>query len=490
MAREAFKTSDGAVWIQPDGPGTITRFLGCMDVDAISAPGGLIEELTQCFNPDGTGWRVVSSSRTKPGPVTTTLTTYIGEVKSYLEELNCPVTLFFHMRDGGRADIFTNRKRTLILPGARIGDIEWSNLAMRSDDVDSEQKFKVSAMPPVVIARDISAVRQVTTFSVGFNNVVFCNSPRCASDSGPAQYDCQVGYASGDTTVGVSTDVMKTTDGGATWTATTTDPFGTAQVVNGLVCFPISATATRLVAGLGTTVGGAPAKINYSDDGGVTWATAVSVGSTNAQFLPTPHSMFAYDAGNMWVGTSGGYIYKSTDGAKTWTTQNAGTITTGNINSIHFVSDRVGWASAAADYIMRTLDGGSTWSQVAVTGSGSSITKVFGFDSQRAWAATAGGRIYKTLDAGVTWTQARFSGDNAGSVTDIRFINSLVGYITHNSAAPVGTIHRTIDGGYSWEAVTTPTNGGLTGLALCGVNAAWATGAVNAATGVLIKVLN
>ena len=229
---------------------------------------------------------------------------------------------------------------------------------------------------------------------------------------------------------------MKTTDGGATWTATTTDPFGTAQVVNGLVCFPISATATRLVAGLGTTVGGAPAKVNYSDDGGVTWATAVSVGSTNAQFLPSPHSMFAYDAGNMWVGTSGGYIYKSTDGAKTWTTQNAGTVTTGNINSIHFVSDRVGWASAAADVIARTLDGGSTWSQVAVTGASASITKVFGLDSQRAWAATANGRLYKTLDAGVTWTQSRFSGDNAGSVTDIKFINSLVGYITHNSATP------------------------------------------------------
>jgi photosystem II stability/assembly factor-like uncharacterized protein len=66
--------------------------------------------------------------------------------------------------------------------------------------------------------------------------------------------------------------------------------------------------------------------------------------------------------------------------------------------------------------------------------------------------------------------------------------NDLFGFIAHNSAAPVGTILRTFDGGYTWEALDTPTNAGLNWLVAVDNDTAYAVGEVSGGTGVILKV--
>lgn len=491
MAREAFTTKDGAAWIQTGGPNTQPQYLGCVDVDTLEEPGGLIDTLYRCFNPDGSGWRIVNATITPPDPVTTTLTTYIGEVASYLENLSCPVTLFFHSRDTGKADIFTNYKRSFVLGTAYVGDKSVSNVVMREEDTQGEQAFSISALPPVHRVYNVQAVRNTITSTIALNNITFCNAAKCASDSGPAQAICDTGYATGDAPVGsasTSTDVLYTSDGGATWTATSTDPFAAAEDINGLVCFPLTATVTRVVVARGETDAGNPAEIGYSDDNGTTW-TNVDVGSTNGQYVLGPEGLFAYDQYNIWMVTNSGYIYASNDGCATWETQDAGAATSNGLYCVHAPSNRTVWAAGASDTILRSLDGGSTWSAVTATGAGATINSIFAFDSQRAWVATANGRLYFTLDGGTTWTRRRFSGDTAGSAKSVKFYNSLVGFMVHDTAAPVGRVFRTIDGGYTWELITTPTNAGLNGLTICGNNAAWAVGEVSSTYGMMVKVL-
>jgi len=73
-------------------------------------------------------------------------------------------------------------------------------------------------------------------------------------------------------------------------------------------------------------------------------------------------------------------------------------------------------------------------------------------------------------------------------VADIAWANELVGYMIHNTAAPVGTIFVTINGGYSWKAITTPSNNGLNALSIADTSMVYAAGEVESGTAVIVKV--
>ena len=64
-----FKSSDGAIFVQTRGANTRARFVGCVDVDALTEPGGAIDTLIRCFKQDGTGWKTLDSTVTPPDPV-------------------------------------------------------------------------------------------------------------------------------------------------------------------------------------------------------------------------------------------------------------------------------------------------------------------------------------------------------------------------------------------------------------------------------------
>jgi hypothetical protein len=49
-------------------------------------------------------------------------------------------------------------------------------------------------------------------------------------------------------------------------------------------------------------------------------------------------------------------------------------------------------------------------------------------------------------------------------------------------------VYSTIDGGYSWDAVTTFTNTGLNGIAVIDQNTAFFTGEIQGGTGVIGRV--
>jgi len=88
-------------------------------------------------------------------------------------------------------------------------------------------------------------------------------------------------------------------------------------------------------------------------------------------------------------------------------------------------------------------------------------------DRNRMWVGDDDGRLWYSLDGGLTWEErAGWTGSGTGEVRALHFVNDYVGFMVHNSAAPVGTVLQTINGGYTWRTVPTPTNTGL--------NAIWA----------------
>lgn len=480
-----FKSSDGAVFVQLNGANTRPKFVGCVDVDSLNAPGGAVNELTRCFKADGTGWMTLDATETAPEPVTTTITTLIEGSANSLELVrNGLATLFIHQRDGGRSDSFGNWTRSWILEKLRVGDRVISDLAMREEDNISMMAFGISALPPLNTAFQKTTGRQSVAVAEDVLDIHFCG----------VGYDLGlVGVAVTESVTGSPADkgdVLYTLDGGVTWTPTITMPFAGAENISSVTCFLIGRNTTRIVVARGSTDVANPMEIAYTDNFGATAWTAVNVGTVNGQFAPGPQSLFALDPYNMWVVAGAGYLYYSDDGGLTWTRQLSGITTVNNLWGVHFATDRVGYAVGAADTLLKTEDGGQSWTITTDnTGVSAIISALYVIDSDHVWVGTQGGRLFYTNDGGITWVERSFRDAGAGMVTSIQFVpgSSLFGFMTHNTAAPVGTIYSTIDGGNSWDPITTFTNAGLNGMAVIDLNTAFFTGNLQGGTGVIGK---
>lgn len=488
-------TKDGALFVQLEAF-TQPLYVGCVDIDTLDQPGGGIDTLIRCFDPNGQGWKTLSSTRTPPDPVTTTITELVYKRQSILERIkDCPATFWFHYRDCGNAGQFNNYVRSAMIAQAYVGDRGYEGLAMREEDTVSTRTYSLSGFPPVHDLFKMQAVRVGVGEGSALNDIAFVNAVRCAGSCGPAQGPCKVGFAVADSLAGsaaATANVLYTTDYGATWAAAAADPFAGGESIASVAVVQLDNNTNRVIVARGTTDAGAPAEIAYSDDNGATW-TAVNVGSTNGQFAQGPGALFALDLYNIWLVVSDGYVYKSEDGGATWATQEAGVVTSDDLNAVHFIDAYTGYAVGDSDTILKTVDGGFTWSLTGNdTGTGADILTVFATDSLTVFVGTDGGELFRSGDGGVTWAQATFSGSGAGQVRDIVFFNDKIGFMAHNTSAPVGRIFRTIDGGFSWETVTNganPVNAGLNALAICDENNAWAVGEPQGGTGVLLKGL-
>lgn len=453
MAEQHYTASQASLWIQGQGPNSPVAYLGCHEIDDVSEEGGDSENI-YCPDPSGPNkYRVVGTIESGATTVSTSIVTDVTDVRDYLERVRGKFTLFVNKVAAGRLDVFTNAERVFILRNASITSKTLSDLAKRTpdDNARSTQSFDISA-EEILRYFDLTMTRQGIAGTDAINGITFCNEPRDRTDELPALDVAQIGFAATD-----GNAVLKTTNG-STWTATTAAPFTSSDVVQAVTCFEMGRDQTRVVVALGTTKVAAPPKIAYSDDSGATW-TSVEVNATNAEFIPTPHALFAIDRNNMWVGLDSGKIYYSADGGVSWTAQSTTAIAATDVRCIHFADAEVGWYCTDAGVVARTIDGGLSWAAVTVP-ENVQLNVIRAFDRNRAWVGTNGGKVWYTLDGGVTWTQRSFLGSGTGAINDIKFLNDLVGYIVR-TASNVSSVLTTIDGGYSWRPMTTVTNAGI-----------------------------
>jgi photosystem II stability/assembly factor-like uncharacterized protein len=483
-----FVSGEGILWAQIDGPNTQPYLLGCHQLGDVDEPQGDVE-LIYCPDPSGPSrFRVVNSVQGAAGAVTTSITTDVTDELDYLERGRCAVPIYVHMSKAGRKDVFTNYDRSFVLTNARVTSRGLTGLTARTpdDNARAEMTFELSAEELVRVVR-LSLNRQTLTETLAVNDLTFCNGESCRTTTSAGMDVCQIGFAAVDATVGVAANVLYTSNG-ADWAATAVDPFGTAENVTGVECFELGRDTTRVIVARGSADAGAPAEIAFSDDNGATW-TSVNAGATNGQYAPSAQSLHAFDRNNLWLGTQDGYIYYSDDAGLTWAAQDSGVINTGVWNAIHFSDELTGYAVGAANAIAKTIDGGESWSVVTGPSANAAVaaTSLFVLDRNRAWVGYANGTLYYTLDGGTTWTQRSFAGSGVGQVRSIKFINEYVGVMARNNASPVGTVLMTIDGGFTWETVTTPTNSGLNSVYVCSPWRFYVAGEANGGTGFIGK---
>ena len=495
---EPLKGGNGALFVQLDGPNSDVHYLGCHELGDIEEPLG---DLTLLWCPDPSApnkFKKVGSYEGEPGTISSSILTDVLKTADWLEALRCQATLFVNMIECGRKDVFENWARSFVLEGARVSTKRLSKLAVRKpgDQDESTQSFDIQA---VALHRllDVNVNRQTITEEQSLNDVVFCNDPRCQDECGVALDYCQTGFIVSDF-LGASysniANVLSTVDGGADgWLETTEEPFGAAMDIASVICVEIGGGITRTIVARGTQDGG-PMDIAYSDDGGATAWVPVAVGAVDDQYATMGGTLFALDLYHIWLVTTGGYVYFSDDAGVTWTAQSAGVPSAKDLNHIDFADENYGVAVGADEQMLYTDDGGATWQLIlgAHPGDDVDILCVDVRDQYRWWIGYVDGSLWYTEDGGTTFVRRDYpeAATHTAGVTDITFVNDLVGYMIANKTGPVlGDVYRTINGGRSWRQLTdTPLNLGLNEIWSCNVNMAYIVGEAEDGTGVVLKV--
>jgi photosystem II stability/assembly factor-like uncharacterized protein len=201
-------------------------------------------------------------------------------------------------------------------------------------------------------------------------------------------------------------------------------------------------------------------------NGGTTWTSSVVGGATGLLGA----SISALDANTAWAAmrvpgnSTGGGVFKTTDGGMTWTPQpTAFPLPSGQPNTIHFFDANngvcLGSINGGSWEIYTTTNGGSQWTRVPpanipapVQGdiSGSYSPSV----GNSVWFSTEYNSVYRSTDRGMTWSAARdvLGSGNLGPY--IAFRDSLNGV----GCAPSpfnfrNMISRTTDGGITWTLI-------------------------------------
>jgi photosystem II stability/assembly factor-like uncharacterized protein len=484
---------EGAIWLQRDGPNTEPVYLGCHETGDIQEPKGEVK-LYYCPDPNKkNNWIVSDSSQGAPGLISTTISSRLRAVKDVMNSMVCPGAMFVHHVGCGKPNNFNSWDYTYLLRRPRVQQRTLTKLtAMNPDSQDQAmQSWDIQAETMADIYKLLLA-RVAVTATDSLLDIADCGNERCDGDCGVAQNTGDNLYAASGSLAGSPanmSEVLASADSAGTWTLAGY-PFNAGEVVNAIRCFAIDDSTNRILAMRGTTDGANPAEVAVSDDGGHTW-TNVDLGTVVAMYGLGPKSLVVIDYYHIWAVTTGGHIYFSNDGGSTWTEQTSGTAQ--NLYAIHMVNDQYGWIVGANNTILKTSQQGAggvnIWAAVTGPSLQAAVTaySVHCFSAYRMWISYADGKLWYTRDGGTTFYQRQIVGVSGGNIPCVTFHDEWLGALVHNNAAGAGVIYITIDGGYSWQALSTPTNAGLNSVIMPTVSLLFAVGNVYGGTSVILR---
>jgi len=321
----------------------------------------------------------------------------------------------------------------------------------------------------------------VRTQDAGATWTIRSGYPSCPVMYGMDFRDSLVGLCGGDrvSTTDGGPGIFKTTDGGVTWVRKFSQSANdvlwlndtTALAIVGVSIYrstnagetwtPIS---SQIFTGLdemvvlpnGTIVGVSLGGDGWrSTDGGFNWTqTLVGVGG-----LPVNWNVSFFDDQTGAIVGQGGYFFKTTDGGLTWTPMNSG-IGGVEFHDLEMFDDSTGLAVGDNGYYLRTTNGGNFWSvgRLQVTGitldRDESLQALSIVDQDFAVAAGNNGVVYKTFDRGATWESIGYPIlPDDYYITDVKFINHDIGYVSGTRPFVAILAYRTTDGGQSWTAL-------------------------------------
>jgi photosystem II stability/assembly factor-like uncharacterized protein len=488
---KVFDSSNGSLFVQPNGPGTAMYFLGCHSIDDIEAPQGEIE-LVPNYTADRT-WEVIGQKKAPPEIVTTTITGMTKKTRDWLEKLRCSgiAALYVLESSCGKRDDPANWERAKALQRINISSKTYAGTANNAEVTDSTHAIAIQAWFPLIESVEVTIKRLTNPSTLAANGIWADNAGQCLGDCGSNVNPGDIlGIAPDSAPAAATGDILFSTDAGITIAAGAADPFAAGLHTMGITAFPINKTGRRWLVGKEATAG-TQGQVAYSDDAGATWTTVSIGGAAAGHGAVYGKCLFSLNGQFIVLAGRVGYIYKSINNGATWVAKDAGVVTSGNYSAVHFADEKYGAAVAAAGVVAITRDGGESWQAATVIGGGAAANLcVHVFNDKRILVGDDAGKLWQSTDFGTTWTQiSGWTGSGAGDVRDIMFVNDFVGFMAYNNASPVGSVLRTIDGGANWAVISgTPTNVGLNSIWAVDENTAYTVGEASGGTGVVLKI--
>ena len=191
--------------------------------------------------------------------------------------------------------------------------------------------------------------------------------------------------------------------------------------------------------------------IFHSSDGGATWNRQQS--GTDL----TLSAIYFVDDSHGWAVGDEGTILLTSDGGKTWLSQKSPVPFF--LLDVQFIDKQTGWIVTERTTILHTTDGGTSW-EIQFQDQDYMLKAISFCDSMHGWAVGEYGFIYHTADGGMTWEHqaGRFGWDEeTGEIIGGNYLFDVVAMDPSNAWAVGidGYVTRTIDGGKTWERITT-----------------------------------
>lgn len=193
--------------------------------------------------------------------------------------------------------------------------------------------------------------------------------------------------------IGGADGTFKTSNGGASWSKIQYSGIDSLwyEMVNRQYIYALDAN-TIIIGGWNILTNSEV--VIKSVDGGATWSKKyLGPFDTEAYDMQFPTSSIGYLVGR------NGRILKTTNGGNSWSLQT--TNTTADLYEIHFISADTGFV-VGDDTFLKTADGGATW--VKSTLSGNYGTSVCFINSKRGFVGCNSGTILETNDSGISWS--------------------------------------------------------------------------------------
>lgn len=256
--------------------------------------------------------------------------------------------------------------------------------------------------------------------------------------------------------------ILHTADGGKSWTrqesnAVFKDMDGTSQRA---YLFAITGLGTRHLWAVGDR-----SMLVRSTDGGATWSASqvkmeadLSGGEGMAAADPVFYDVGFADEQHGWIVGEFGKIMYTSDGGATWAEQNRSLLEASgffdplDLPSLFGVHVRDAMRASAAGlegHIARTTDGGTAWAYDKAEVDIPLLDPLFDlveFDDDSAWAIGAAGEVMRREPGGGPWRRASMASDLSTWLRALDFSDPQHGWMVGG----FGLIFRTTDGGATW----------------------------------------